>query len=302
MERVLLDTKLHYGTSHAASKQIFHIEHQRDGVVGLEFSAPATLLQRKAAKLDCEVQDDCTCYPAETKANCKCRQISIATWFESLQHRFPVITPTMAFRRDKDGLVQASVSKMVTSEIVLNLDNEYATNILVDEAICRVSNAVLTGCYNCAKGAQARIICRSSRPAQAEIVCSDASFVVPCNVDGVESLLRFSFTKARINSRCSVSCGPVLSTFEIGGILKFTRNDKLMNRKPNKQLSRHRVPRCFPYCQLFAQWMAERDVDSDIAYLSTLILHRHTALNRVHEDLKAIEEAFHREISVASMI
>ncbi|KAK6061101.1 hypothetical protein COOONC_01231 [Cooperia oncophora] len=304
------------------------------------------------------------CYPAE-KANCKCRQISIAHGLKICKHRFPVITPTMAFRRDKDGLVQASVSTMVTSEIVLILDNEYETNILV-------SNAVLSGCYNWRRRERRRVSSgTASRLAQAEIVCSDASFVVPCNVDGVESLLRFSFTKARINSRCSVSCGPVLSTFEIGGILKFTHSVEGMISSwiegRTNSFQDIEFPDVFHIANVFTQWyktlllatgalalaiivtyisiwtwgpkillgvlrliaatvrlffrtclrvllvlsksfrtmhekMAERDVDSDIAYLSNLMLHRHTALTRVHEDLNVIEEAFHREISVASMI
>ncbi|KAK6030424.1 hypothetical protein OSTOST_03441 [Ostertagia ostertagi] len=48
--------------------------------------------------------------------------------------------------------------------------------------------------------------------------------------------------------------------------------------------------------------MAARDSEDDTKYLSEMILHRHTALNRVQEDLKAIHEVFQQQISVAAMM
>ncbi|VDO29340.1 unnamed protein product, partial [Heligmosomoides polygyrus] len=65
---------------------------------------------------------------------------------------------------------------MTTSEIILSVQDELETNVLIDDDICTVSNVVLTGCYNCAKGAEARINCKSSKNVQAEITCNDTSF------------------------------------------------------------------------------------------------------------------------------
>nr|CDJ87190.1 unnamed protein product [Haemonchus contortus] len=48
--------------------------------------------------------------------------------------------------------------------------------------------------------------------------------------------------------------------------------------------------------------MAARDPDDDTKYLSEMILNRHTVLNRVQEDLKAIHEVFQQQVSVAAMI
>ncbi|KAK5965071.1 hypothetical protein GCK32_021340, partial [Trichostrongylus colubriformis] len=47
--------------------------------------------------------------------------------------------------------------------------------------------------------------------------------------------------------------------------------------------------------------MAERNCEDDTKYLSNLILKRHTALNRVQDDLGAIYEVFQQQISIASM-
>ncbi|KAK6034459.1 hypothetical protein COOONC_28039 [Cooperia oncophora] len=163
---------------------------------------------------------------------------------------------------------QASVSTMVTSEIVLNLDNEYERIYwwMKPYVECQMP-------YSRA----ARIICTSSRLAQAEIICSDASFVVPCNLDGVESLLRFSFTKARINSRCSVSCGPVLSTFEIGGILKFTHSvEGMISSWIEGRINSFQdieFPDVFHTAHVFAQWYKTLLLTTGALALAIIITH-----------------------------
>ncbi|KAK6018471.1 hypothetical protein OSTOST_15939 [Ostertagia ostertagi] len=103
---------------------------------------PALFCQNSSAaeKLQCEVREECACYPAELKVNCKCKGVDIAEWFRNLQHRFPVVTPALTFRRNQEGLVQASISTMVMAEIVINIQDEFETSLLVDEAICTVPN------------------------------------------------------------------------------------------------------------------------------------------------------------------
>ncbi|KAE9417774.1 hypothetical protein Angca_001303, partial [Angiostrongylus cantonensis] len=66
---------------------------------------------------------------------------------------------------------------------------------------------------------------------QAEIICTTATFTVPCDQDGKISKLRFSFTNAGVQETCIVACGTTTTSFEIGGVLKFTNNANTMFNK-----------------------------------------------------------------------
>ena len=103
--------------------------------------------------------------------------------------------PALSFRVSREGLVQARVPAMTTSETILTFQDNLRTDIVVDDAICTVSNAVLVGCYKCAKGASANIKCTSSKTMQAEITCEGSRFSVPCDETGAKSTLRFSLDR-----------------------------------------------------------------------------------------------------------
>ncbi|EPB78509.1 Tas retrotransposon peptidase A16 [Ancylostoma ceylanicum] len=199
-----------------------------------------------ATKLRCEVIEDCTCYPAETQANCKCKDLSISNWFNDLRHRLPVVLPA------------ASIQNMLTAEIILTLQENLSTNLVIDNDICTIDNAILVGCYNCARGAQARVKCASSEFTKAEVLCDTASFTIPCDHGGIESVLQFSFAKAQVQVKCSVSCGEVVSEFEIGGILKFTDTIhgsmiKWLEGRTNK-LTELQLPDLWHIANVFLQW------------------------------------------------
>ncbi|KAL6726914.1 hypothetical protein Aduo_008842 [Ancylostoma duodenale] len=211
-----------------------------------------------ATKLRCEVIEDCTCYPAETQANCKCRDLSISNWFNDLRHRLPVVLPAVTFRESKQNVVQASIQNMLTAEIILTLQDNLRTNLVIDNDICTVANTILVGCYNCARGAQARVKCSSSRFTKAEVLCDTTSFTIPCDQGGIESVLRFSFSRAQVQVKCSVSCGEVVSEFEIGGILKFTDTIhgsmiKWLEGRTNS-LTEFQLPDIWHIANVFLQW------------------------------------------------
>ncbi|ETN85895.1 hypothetical protein NECAME_16594 [Necator americanus] len=96
---------------------------------------------KAAEELQCDVFEDCTCYSAETKANCKCKSLDIAARFQNLQYRLPVVTPSLSFRQERDGTIQARVPAMTTSEIIMTFQDDLSTKLLVDDAICTVGNA-----------------------------------------------------------------------------------------------------------------------------------------------------------------
>ncbi|KAK6764834.1 hypothetical protein RB195_024961 [Necator americanus] len=106
---------------------------------------------KAAEELQCDVFENCTCYSAETKANCKCKSLDIAARFQNLQYRLPVVTPSLSFRRERDGTIQARVPAMATSEIIMTFQDDLSTELLVDDAICTVSSAdrLLQMCERC---------------------------------------------------------------------------------------------------------------------------------------------------------
>ncbi|KAL6727983.1 hypothetical protein Aduo_009802 [Ancylostoma duodenale] len=77
-----------------------------------------------AETLNCTVVEDCTCYPAETQANCKCREANISVWSNNVQHMLPIVQPAVSFARTNHGQVRATIQNMITAEIILNIQLE----------------------------------------------------------------------------------------------------------------------------------------------------------------------------------
>ncbi|KAK6046454.1 hypothetical protein COOONC_16042 [Cooperia oncophora] len=175
-----------------------------------------------AQNLQCPVSENCVCQPAETRANCRCKDLPVGLLFNDLKNQLPATFPSLTFHH-QGGSVIARVSQMVMSEFVMNFEDIFEQSILIDDAICKVKDTELIGCYNCAKGAFAEIECTSSRDnVQAEVTCGEIGFSIPCNSTGSVSTIRFSFSRAQIHLACSVSCGKVPDTFDLRGVLKFT--------------------------------------------------------------------------------
>ncbi|KIH46190.1 hypothetical protein ANCDUO_23759, partial [Ancylostoma duodenale] len=281
-----------------------------------------------ATKLRCEVIEDCTCYPAETQANCKCRDLSISNWFNDLRHRLPVVLPAVTFRESKQNVVQASIQNMLTAEIILTLQDNLRTNLVIDNDICTVANTILVGCYNCARGAQARVKCSSSRFTKAEVLCDTTSFTIPCDQGGIESVLRFSFSRAQVQVKCSVSCGEVVSEFEIGGILKFTDTIhgsmiKWLEGRTNS-LTEFQLPDIWHIANVFLQWyktliatlvtlfvmsrpspltfffsLSADDIDGETTFLQAFMQVTNPTAFGLETQLQAVLNAIHRQVKVA---
>ncbi|KAJ1371173.1 hypothetical protein KIN20_033074 [Parelaphostrongylus tenuis] len=139
--------------------------------------------------------------------------------------------PSATFQQTKTGRVQAIIPRMTTAEIILSIQDELRTEVVVDSVKCHIGNTSIQGCYKCEKGALAQITCTSETPARAEIVCPSATFTVPCEREGKHSKLHFSFRQARVQEKCTVTCGTIITRFEVGGILKFTDTASTMFNK-----------------------------------------------------------------------
>ncbi|XGW04881.1 hypothetical protein V3C99_015783 [Haemonchus contortus] len=138
------------------------------------------------------------------------------------EHQLPIIRPNVEFRRQRD-LVVARIPNLPTAEFIVRIKDELHTTTVTSDAVCSVKSTECTGCYNCAKGALAEIICASSTPQErAEIRCGDYGFTVPCSSQGTKSQLRFAPKRAQFHLNCTVQCGRIQQAFEIDGILRYT--------------------------------------------------------------------------------
>ncbi|VDL70800.1 unnamed protein product [Nippostrongylus brasiliensis] len=175
-----------------------------------------------ARNLFCEVDEDCTCTPAEEKMHCDCKNINLTSYVREPDRSIPQIRPNVELNVARQQLI-AKIPQLPTAEFVLRIHGRFGTTALISDAICTVENVHCVGCYKCTKGAQAVVNCKSSTPQEtAEVRCGDNSFAIPCTYEGTHSKLRFYPDTARFYVNCTVRCGHTAHQFEITGILHYT--------------------------------------------------------------------------------
>ncbi|KAK6030544.1 zinc knuckle [Ostertagia ostertagi] len=175
-----------------------------------------------ASNMTCDVSEDCKCSPAETRMLCDCREFNLTSYISKLEYQLPILRPNLEFRTSNRKLI-ARILHSTTAEFILRIKDKVSTTAVTSDAICSVQNALCTGCYNCAKGARAQIVCTSStREERAEIRCGNNAFTVPCSSEGIQSELRFTSDRAKFNIDCTVQCGNAQQEFQIVGTLRYT--------------------------------------------------------------------------------
>ncbi|PIO75230.1 hypothetical protein TELCIR_02740 [Teladorsagia circumcincta] len=184
--------------------------------------------KESASSLNCTVNTDCECEPAENKVHCACTDVPITDIFENeVQNRFPVLRPWITFKplEHDPTIATAYVPTFTTAEFIIHTKERFNKVVTdVTNSVCRVNNAIAKGCYQCPQGAESKIVCTTDGlPVMASIRCDDTHFTVPCSPEGAESTLRFVHTLARMRKVCDVNCGSTTTTFEITGILQWTR-------------------------------------------------------------------------------
>ncbi|KAK6019881.1 hypothetical protein OSTOST_14476, partial [Ostertagia ostertagi] len=89
-----------------------------------------------AQNLTCPVFEDCVCMPAETKANCMCRDFPIGLWFNTLENQLPKTLSMLTFRQEENK-VSARLFSMIMAEVILSFQDALVTEILVDDDLCK---------------------------------------------------------------------------------------------------------------------------------------------------------------------
>ncbi|VDL78560.1 unnamed protein product [Nippostrongylus brasiliensis] len=191
------------------------------------------------------MRTNCRCQPAESTVNCLCADANITADFRTeLQHRLPIQRPWIRYeelqRGQQDVTVLAVIPSLSTAELLFKINEEFDSSIKeVTDSICKIKDSTLEGCYHCAKGALASITCHSQElPTMATVTCDQETFTVPCDAEGKESTLHFSFTRAQVKVHCTTSCGQTKTHFELTGVLHWTNTiystaQRLLERDTN---------------------------------------------------------------------
>ncbi|KAK6036031.1 hypothetical protein COOONC_26464 [Cooperia oncophora] len=187
-----------------------------------------------ALSLQCTLHPICECTPAESQIMCRCEEDDIEETFMSIENVLPLIRQQVHLSEHPYHSVMAKLDHDISAEIILNM-KEAVTDLITEikEDSCSIENTHLTGCYQCSRGAQAIVTCKSTLSnTSAEVECGKDSFTVPCSVTGTNSQLDFLFESARVHVQCSVRCGRKSNHFELTGILKtMSSSDDELSRK-----------------------------------------------------------------------
>ncbi|CAJ0601117.1 unnamed protein product [Cylicocyclus nassatus] len=180
---------------------------------------------QKANSSDCILRDSCQ-WPAESWVNCQCLSKDLTQEFNRVDLKLPVQRSSGELRIF-EGILTAKIPQMVSAEFILATEQTVSTEqvkVLVKQGSCTIPDSEITGCYNCVKGAEAKIQCSSSRETLAEVLCEQDAFVVPCAPNAPQSTLQFHLNHAKQLLNCSVYCGDTHQFFVLTGVLKYVGN------------------------------------------------------------------------------
>ncbi|EFO96401.1 hypothetical protein CRE_14524 [Caenorhabditis remanei] len=179
--------------------------------------------KRKEGDETCQLNERCTCEPAEDSMVCTCEEDDLETQFNTIQKRLPLREGHWTLKAENESVV-ATINDEVTIGLVLTLEDNVTTSILISSDKCYIKAKQIQGCYNCASGGQAEIKCTSSmKEVIGNIVCDKDMFTVPCSPNGKSTNITFFAQYAGFRKVCSINCGGRYTEyFKITGTLKFT--------------------------------------------------------------------------------
>ncbi|VDK40164.1 unnamed protein product [Cylicostephanus goldi] len=144
-----------------------------------------------AQNLKCDLRDKCDCGAAENKVRCECKSPSLASYFGDLTRKLPLNTQNALFYQGKQTQVIARIRDTASSEFIIEFRGIVNKTIQeIQSDTCTIENAILSGCYRCEKGAEATIVCKSTRRTLAEVRCEQETMTIPCSPKGENATLR----------------------------------------------------------------------------------------------------------------
>ncbi|EPB68641.1 hypothetical protein ANCCEY_12270 [Ancylostoma ceylanicum] len=146
---------------------------------------------------------------------------------KEVEIRLPARRSWVTFQPDDidTTTVSATIPSFTTAKILVHFKGKFDKKVTkTTDSVCKIENAILRGSYNCSQAARANISCTIlGKDTMTTIQCDHQYFTVPCSCEGAPSTLLLRFTTARVRQMCDVSCGSNSTTFELTGILQWTR-------------------------------------------------------------------------------
>ncbi|VDL64547.1 unnamed protein product [Nippostrongylus brasiliensis] len=213
-----------------------------------------------AEQLQCSLEHECECLPAESQVRCKCKDDAIMNTYQSIDNVLPATREQVRFLVHPRHGVMTKINQDVSAEIIVNVKEAIDDSITeVTDDICTIENTHLVGCYQCSKGATTAVKCTSTFNAvTAEIECGEDSFTVPCSPSGQISQLAFLMENARVQMQCTVKCGSRVNFFEVTGILKYVHklhgNPMVYVQQKHNKTSEFRWPDVNHIVDIYLQW------------------------------------------------
>ncbi|VDL87421.1 unnamed protein product [Nippostrongylus brasiliensis] len=214
----------------------------------------------RAEQLQCSLDHECECLPAESQVVCKCKDDEIMNTYQSIDNVLPATREQVRFLAHPRHGVMTKINQDVSAEIIVNVKEAIDDSITeVTDDICTIENTHLVGCYQCSKGATTAVKCTSTFQAvTAEIECGEDSFTVPCSPSGQISQLAFLMENARVQMQCTVKCGSRVNFFEVTGILKYVHklhgNPMVYVQQKHNKTSEFRWPDVNHIVDIYLQW------------------------------------------------
>ncbi|VDO05251.1 unnamed protein product [Haemonchus placei] len=169
----------------------------------------------------CAIKDTCKCNPAEDSISCYCMHNDVSH-LRHLPNVLPLPIPNGVIIAGPKQIPQIHTSTFA-SELAIHLDpTSFQIEQLIVDFYCTIIPISFGGCYDCYKGAEAKISCAADvQHAIAQATCGTQQFVLTCTRQGKTNQIRLFFNSARIKEQCQAQCGSQTMIFELKGTLNY---------------------------------------------------------------------------------
>ncbi|KHN83030.1 Envelope glycoprotein [Toxocara canis] len=209
-------------------------------IVQIDAAAPGQAVATMIGKMQCANRDDaqkfncflpkdiCTCQPRETVAARQCEEQLLEHLFTLKEHILPLETHDILLK-ETDKTVEAQFKHSMTLEAQVDLQG-FQISTIADKNTCEVTEASISGCYNCLSGALITASSKSSfGTGGAHVECDQLQFSLICEVNPKANKVIIHYDRAKFQKTCSVHCPGGKTNFHLEGILNYIDAERLSN-------------------------------------------------------------------------
>lgn len=178
--------------------------------------------QMAAKHFDCTLDRACQCHTHHGAGHvaCNCPAGNLEAQVNDPASRLPLSTRAMEVRMQK-GVVVTSLP-FTPVNLIVRMDR---TRLAVghSQTRCSVNAGSLRGCFSCLTGGRFNFSCSADHgETLASIFCADGTgWVSRCAPGGTNDSVVLSWSRAQVDTECTVDCGGERTSFVLAGRLMF---------------------------------------------------------------------------------